>query len=116
MREKLRGLRLVDEHAPRNEYPCDLSHSGISPSDVIDRAEVDNYVESLVGERQLSDVTTVQLRSGPLFPERASSFRQQLLIDVNTYQALGATQPVQYGQGDPAPTSDLENSCPSRQS
>jgi hypothetical protein len=29
---------------------------------------------------------------------------------------LGATQPVQYGQGDPAPTSDLENSCPSRQS
>src|SRR5881394_2813362 len=84
VRKELRGLRLVDERPRRRKNARDLVERSLRSGDVVERAEVDDHIESFIGERHPTDITAVQLRLGPMLPEVVGSLRQQLLIDIET--------------------------------
>jgi len=97
MRKKLRGLGLVDKRPSRRENAGDLTERILRPSDVVERAEVDDHVEGFIGERHPAYVTMVQLRLSPKLPEVVGGLHQQLLVDIKTRQLPGAAQAVKYG-------------------
>ena len=112
--EELARDRLADEEPTGTQHPGDLGQGTPGARDVVARAEIDDQVEFVILEREVTDVTKAKLHSRSTRPKSGLGLPQKDRVNVEPDQSPGLEPVSDDREGDPLATTNLKGLRASR--